>query len=69
MQRCPPAPSQRAWDARPSGKRRLAGSSTQVIVMVADDLLRRLDEMARQTGQSRIGLIKTGINRVLRDGL
>ncbi len=36
---------------------------------VADDLLQRLDDMARDTGQSRSGLIKVGINRVLRDGV
>jgi predicted transcriptional regulator len=36
---------------------------------LADDVLERLDAMARQTGQSRSGLIKTGIIRVLRDGL
>jgi len=36
---------------------------------IADDLLQRLDDMARDTGQSRSGLIKVGINRVLRDGV
>jgi hypothetical protein len=37
--------------------------------MLADDLLQRLDDMARDTGQSRSGFLKIGINRVLRDGL
>jgi Ribbon-helix-helix protein, copG family len=44
-------------------------NSTQITLTIADDLLQRLDDMARDTGQSRSGLIKVGINRVLRDGI
>ncbi len=52
--------------AKPARK---AAASTQITVTVADDLLQRLDDMALATGQSRSGLIKVGINRVLRDGV
>jgi hypothetical protein len=59
-----------APDAKPSAKAaRKAVASTQITLTVADDLLQRLDDLARVTGQSRSGLIKVGINRVLRDGV
>ena len=59
-----------APDAKPTTKApRKAVSSTQITLTVSDDLLQRLDDMARDTGQSRSGLIKVGINRVLRDGI
>ena len=59
-----------APDAKPSAKvARRAVASTQITLTVADDLLQRLDDLARVTGQSRSGLIKVGINRVLRDGI
>lgn len=59
-----------APDAKSVGKpARKPAASTQITVTVADDLLQRLDDMARNTGQSRSGLIKVGINRVLRDGI
>jgi hypothetical protein len=59
-----------APDAKPSAKAaRKAVASTQITLTVADDLLQRLDDLARVTGQSRSGLIKVGINRVLRDGI
>jgi hypothetical protein len=59
-----------APDAKPSVKAaRKAVASTQITLTVADDLLQRLDDLARDTGQSRSGLIKVGINRVLRDGV
>lgn len=60
---------QGAPDARPAGKRRAAVATTQTTIVLADEVLQRLDEMARQTGQSRSALIKIGITRVLRDGL
>jgi hypothetical protein len=59
-----------APDAKPATKAaRKATASTQITLTMADDLLQRLDDMARDTGQSRSGLIKVGINRVLRDGI
>jgi hypothetical protein len=59
-----------APDAKPAAKHaRKAAASTQITLTVADDLLQRLDALARDTGQSRSGLIKVGINRVLRDGV
>jgi len=59
-----------APDSKPSAKpARKPVSSTQITMTIADDLLQRLDDMARDTGQSRSGLIKVGINRVLRDGV
>ena len=59
-----------APDAKPTVKAgRKAAPSTQITLTVADDLLQRLDTLARDTGQSRSGLIKVGINRVLRDGV
>ncbi len=59
-----------APDSKPVTKpARKPAASTQITVTVADDLLQRLDDMARDTGQSRSGLIKVGINRVLRDGV
>lgn len=61
--------TQGAPDARRPAKARKAPASTQITLTLADDVLERLDAMARQTGQSRSGLIKTGIIRVLRDGL
>jgi hypothetical protein len=49
-------------DAKPSAKAvRKAVASTQITLTVADDLLQRLDDLARVTGQSRFGLIKVGI--------
>jgi hypothetical protein len=60
---------QAAPDAKPSAKARKGPASTQITLTLADDVLERLDVMARETGQSRSGLIKTGIVRVLRDGL
>jgi CopG-like RHH_1 or ribbon-helix-helix domain, RHH_5 len=67
-------PSQKAFiqaapDARPAKAKKAAAASTQITLTLADDVLDRLDTMAKQTGQSRSGLIKTGIARVLRDGL
>ncbi len=59
-----------APDSKPAARpARKPAASTQITVTVADDLLQRLDDMARDTGQSRSGLIKVGINRVLRDGV
>lgn len=59
-----------APDAKPAAKAaRKVVASTQITLTVADDLLQRLDTLARDTGQSRSGLIKVGINRVLRDGV
>ena len=59
-----------APDARPPAKAgRKPVASTQITLTLADDLLQRLDDLARDTGQSRSGLIKVGINRVLRDGV
>jgi len=60
---------QAAPDARAPAKRRPAAASTQITIMLADDVLKALDELARKTGHSRAGLIKVGISRVLRDGL
>lgn len=48
---------------------RKAVASTQITLTVADDLLPRLDTLARDTGQSRSRLIKVGTNRMLRDGV
>lgn len=67
-------PSQKAFiqgapDAKPAKPTRKAQASTQITLTLSDDVLERLDAMAKQTGQSRSGLIKTGIARVLRDGL
>jgi hypothetical protein len=67
-------PSQKAFvqaapDAKPAKSTRKAQPSTQITLTLSDDVLERLDAMAKQTGQSRSGLIKTGIARVLRDGL
>ena len=42
---------------------------TQISVTVATDVLRQLDELAAQYGQTRAGLIGIGIARVIRDGL
>jgi hypothetical protein len=66
-------PSQKAFlqvapDAKPVRAKK-ATASTQITLTLADDVLDRLDTMAKRTGQSRSGLIKTGIARVLRDGL
>lgn len=59
-----------APDAKPAAKApRKAVASTQITLTLTDDLLQRLDDLARDTGQSRSGLIKVGINRVLRDGV
>jgi hypothetical protein len=44
-------------------------STTQITLTVADDLLGRIDDMAAETGQSRSGLIKIGMIRLLRDGI
>jgi hypothetical protein len=61
---------QAAPDAKsPPVRRRPPVTTTQINITVADDLLQRLDSMARETGQSRAGLIKIGISRLLRDGL
>jgi hypothetical protein len=61
---------QGAPDAKPAAvKPRKTQASTQITLTLADDVLERLDAMAKQTGQSRSGLIKTGVARVLRDGL
>jgi hypothetical protein len=70
-----PSRSERAFiskapDAKPAPtRRRPTAASTQITVILADEVLARLDEMARETGQSRAGLIKVGITRVLRDGV
>jgi chromosome partitioning protein len=59
-----------APDAKlPAKAPRKAVASTQITLTLTDDLLQRLDDLARDTGQSRSGLIKVGINRVLRDGV
>ena len=54
-----------AKPATPKGRK----TSQQITLILGADMLARLDEMAQQTDQTRSGLIKTGIVRLLRDGL
>jgi len=41
----------------------------QITLTIPDEILRRLDALAEQNGQTRAGLIMLGVSRVLRDGL
>jgi hypothetical protein len=59
---------QAAPDAKPAAAKGRK-TSQQITLILGADMLARLDEMAQQTDQTRSGLIKTGIVRLLRDGL
>ena len=58
-----------APDAKPVAAPKGWKTSQQITLILGADMLARLDEMAQQTDQTRSGLIKTGIVRLLRDGL
>ena len=57
-----------APDAR-SARAPAKANRRQITLTVPDEILRRLDTLAEQNGQSRASLIMLGISRVLRDGL
>lgn len=59
-----------APDAKPRAERNgKATKRQQITITIPPDMLRRLDELADQTGQTRAGLLLLGAARVLRDGI
>ena len=57
------APDAKVKPSKPDARRR------QITMTVPLDMLRRLDALAAETGQTRAGLLLLGAARLLRDGV